>query len=55
MAKTVLILGEGKQIVLDERAVILEVLGLEIEQEITEVVDGEPVYCYSLKEGKEVK
>ena len=46
--KTVLILGEDKQITLEGEISILDTVGVTADQEITEVVDDNIVYCYTI-------
>lgn len=48
--KTILMLGEDKIIVLDGKVTIADTVGVIAEQEITEVVDDNVVYCYTIKE-----
>jgi len=50
--KTILILGEGKMVVLKGKVAIADVVGVAAEPEITEVVDDTVVYCYTIKEVK---
>ena len=50
--KTILILGEGKMVVLKGKVAIADVVGVTAEPEITEVVDDTVVYCYTIKEVK---
>lgn len=48
--KTVIILGEGKQLVLEGKVRVESFVGLQaVESEITEVVDDTVVYCYTVK------
>ena len=50
--KTILMLGEDKIIVLDGKATIADTVGVTAEPEITEVVDDNVVYCFTIKEVK---
>lgn len=50
--KTILMLGEGKMVVLNGKVAIADVVGVTAEPEITEVVDDTVVYCYTIKEVK---
>ncbi|MBO7734419.1 MAG: hypothetical protein J6S67_17775 [Methanobrevibacter sp.] len=54
MDKTIIIFGDGKQITIDGKISISGTVGVDIEQEITEVVDDMVVYCYTVK-NKEVR
>jgi len=50
--KTILMLGEDKIVVLDGKVTITDTVGVTAEQEITEVVDDNVVYCFTIKEVK---
>lgn len=52
MEKTILMLGDGRMVVLNGKVTIADVVGVTAEPEITEVVDDTIVYCYTIKEVK---
>ena len=50
--KTILMLGDDRIVVLDGKVTIVDTVGVTADQEITEVVDDNVVYCYTIKDVK---